>query len=473
MTCEIMASSPNAQPDTIVVDSVHGDIRLTPRERRIIDTASFQRLRHLKQLGMGQVTYPNATHSRFAHSLGVLGVMRRVTRVAREPLRLSDEDMEDVCLAGLLHDIGHYPYSHLMEKIDHVTLTEEFIEGGKSIELDTVAYPDHEAVGGMIVTGQRDLITAIGSKARAQEIAKLFRGEAVGREQLAKLIHSSLDMDRLDYLLRDAKATGVPYGRIDLNYLLNNMRTSPSGMLGVDAKALPAAEQCLFARFFMYRTVYFHKTTFGLEEACRQLLRRLRDLETRGLARDGNAIRKIATTKMLGKFTDAYVDSLINTASGKKDSLIQTLANAIRHRRPPKLLKEVCILAERETKHHAGTTFRQNCRHRLAALASEFDVPLGCFLVCDTPPKTIEQRGGRLSESQARGLKPQEKEEVIKVFQPGQAEPVSLVSVTHSLASICSNHFFQAFRLYLVRDDKTDEGTVDRICDTVANWDQP
>src|SRR5882724_10963246 len=109
----------------LVVDSIHGDIHLNAVERQVVDTASFQRLRHLRQLGMAQATYPNATHTRFAHSIGVLGIMEHISRVAKEALSLSDEQAEDIRLAGLLHDIGHYPYSHLMEKIDKVQTTEE------------------------------------------------------------------------------------------------------------------------------------------------------------------------------------------------------------------------------------------------------------------------------------------------------------------------------------------------------------
>src|SRR5947209_17172315 len=121
-----MASTQEVPRNKLIVDSIHGDIHLTPIELRVVDTASFQRLRHLKQLGMAQVTYPNATHTRFAHSVGVVGIMEHITRVAKEALSLTAEDIEDIRLAGLLHDIGHYPYSHLMEKIDKVQLTEDF-----------------------------------------------------------------------------------------------------------------------------------------------------------------------------------------------------------------------------------------------------------------------------------------------------------------------------------------------------------
>ena len=228
----------------LIVDAIHGDIHLTDLERRVIDTASFQRLRHLKQLGMAQVTYPNATHTRFAHSIGVLGIMERITQLAKEPLELSDEQIVDIRLAGLLHDVGHYPYSHLMERVDKVQLTEEVVDTKtpRTLDASIEKYPDHEDVGEMILLNQTDLVEAIGGIESAERVAKLFTKSSEDA-QLSKLISSSLDMDRLDYLLRDAHAAGVAFGRIDLPYLLNNFCISNDGMVGVSDKALSAVEQ--------------------------------------------------------------------------------------------------------------------------------------------------------------------------------------------------------------------------------------
>lgn len=454
----------------IVVDSIHGDVHLSELERRLIDTPSFQRLRNLKQLGMGHVTYPNATHTRFSHSLGVLGVMGRVADVAGQALGLGDEDKENLRLAGLLHDIGHYPYSHLMEGIDKVQLTEEFVESIKTINASSERYPSHEELGELIVTQREDVLEAIGGKERAGIIASLFRGYQIETEQLSRLVHSSLDIDRLDYLLRDAHATGVPYGRIDLNYLLNNLRVSPKGVVGIDLKALPAAEQCLFARFFMYRAVYYHKTTYALEEACRQLLRRLRDQEAAGLAGDGNEIRSIVTSNQFGQFTDAYVDRVVHEAAQSSDEIIQSLANTIGSRRPPRLLKEVPVFEERGSRHHAGSSFRRDCRHRLSDLAKRHSIPLGRFLYCETKPLSVEERGPQMTEHDARHLRPLEKEEIIKVFLLGQQEPTSIVSIPYSIVAACAGHFFRTFRLYLVPDFNTSDERVDALRQEVRNW---
>src|ERR1700744_1380718 len=110
-----MASS-HRKASRVVNDNIHGDIALTEDEWKVVNTATFQRLRSLKQLGMGHLVYPNATHTRFAHSLGVFHVTCRVLDKL-EPTVLDQEQKADLRFAALLHDIGHYPYSHLMERV--------------------------------------------------------------------------------------------------------------------------------------------------------------------------------------------------------------------------------------------------------------------------------------------------------------------------------------------------------------------
>lgn len=249
----------HSKKKSIIVDPLHGDIHLTPREREVIATPTFQRLRHIKQLGMGHLTYPNATHTRFAHSLGVFAIMKKIVNMPDSEANqiLNDEEKEDLCFAALVHDIGHYPYSHLMERVDNVALTEDIVASGKSKDKsvsfpdEILQYPHHETLGKEIITSQPDIIKAFRGKERAEDVARLFSKTESAKPLLSNLIHSSLDMDRLDYLQRDSHAAGVPYGQVDMNYLLNCMRISSEGVVGVDAKALPAAEQFLMARFFM------------------------------------------------------------------------------------------------------------------------------------------------------------------------------------------------------------------------------
>ena len=327
----------------VVNDNIHGDIALRADEWKVVNTATFQRLRSLKQLGMAHLVYPNATHTRFAHSLGVFRIMCRVLENLRDS-GLTDEQQSDLRLAALLHDVGHYPYSHLMERVGNVKLTEEEItqSSERTISGRTEGYPDHEKLGRHILESQTDIRDSLGGEERSRKIGALFSRLEGSDKQLSKLIHSSLDMDRLDYLLRDARAAGVPYGEIDLNYLLNSTRMSPSGALGVDIKALAAAEHFLLARVFMHRVVYYHKTTYGLEEVCRQLLRRVRDSGRYDLAADGKAIFAIGGGADLRTFTDDYVDRIIyKAATDSHDTIIKILATSLIQRRPPRLLVEI------------------------------------------------------------------------------------------------------------------------------------
>ncbi len=471
-----MASSRRDGPEKLIVDSIHGDIHLKGCEVQVIDTPSFQRLRQLKQLAMAQMVYPAATHTRFAHSIGALGIMRRILTAAEENgISLTPEKKEDLRLAALLHDIGHYPYSHLMEGIDKVSLIEEQVETSeaeeKTIDKSGTPYPEHDFVGTLIVTKQSDLIEALGGVKRAEEIANLFgpKRPTENKEslQLSKLVHSSLDMDRLDYLLRDSQATGVPYGQIDINYLLNNLKVSPSGAVGISEKAMPAAEQFLIARFFMHRTVYHHKTTFGMEEVCRQLIRRLRAQGKYGIPKDGKEIEKLVASEALGTFTDAFVDEIIQKAVNDENQVIQLLARSIKKRQPPQRLKEVNVLISRQEikGHHVGTTFKLNCRLRLSKLAKDFNIPLEQFILCETKPFYLEKRGHLVATEEAW-----DEEELIKVFEAGESEPKSLVDIPYSLVSRCAGLVFQSFRLYVVYDGEKKDSVITKLREAVKDW---
>jgi len=470
-----MASSRN-KPTRVVNDNIHGDIALTNDEWKVVNTATFQRLRSLKQLGMGHLVYPNATHTRFAHSLGVFRIMCRVLEKLQSK-QLNVEDQADLRFAALLHDIGHYPYSHLMERVANVTLAEEEITNSdkKTISGQKNEYPYHEELGRHILESQTDICEALGDRDRARKIGALFSRSEGTNQQLSKLIHSSLDMDRLDYLLRDARAAGVPYGEIDLNYLLNNIRISRKGMLGVDEKALAAAEHFLLSRVFMHRAVYYHKTTFGFEEACRQLLRRVRDSNRYKnlFAKDGDRIRKICGGLELRGFTDDYVDSVIyEAATDESDPIIQILASCLVARRPPRLLGEICGLEEKTNQYPPSMFFKQKCRDGLRALANKYGLQVEQFLLCGPKPIKFEERGSLFSRAAAEDLKPEEREELIKVFLKGHGEPQSIVDIGGSIIKSLSNQVFSIQRLYLVESNLEPE-KLQQIKNEVFEWTKP
>lgn len=487
-----MTSSQHDSSGKIVVDSIHGDIHLRDREIRIIDTASFQRLRRLKQLAMAQMVYPTATLTRFAHCIGALGTMIRIIRAAKENgFGFEPEQEENLRLAALLHDVGHYPYSHLMEKVDWVELTEECVESPACVSrpFDAVKsnYPSHEEVGRLIVTSQPDLLEALGGHDRAKAVTDMFTRSEAADPQLSKLIHSSFDIDRWDYLQRDSYATGVPYGRIDINYLLNNLKVSQDGVIGFREKALASLEHFLLARFFMHRVVYFHKTTYGLEEACRQLLRRLRDREHKrqGVPVGREDIEKIVKSEELSQFTDAFIDNIVLKTATDEDvqtednRVIHALALSIQGRRPPVLLKEVPVCEETESQYHAGKTFMQNCKTKLSGLAEQTKIPLGQFLLCQPrievvkPPQ--EKRYGQMASLTGEDIKKKafkEEGDDIKVFMRGTDQPVSLMDIEHSLIARYAKHSLQLFRLYVVWGGGHEDRVITQLRETVKDWDR-
>ncbi|MBN2133614.1 MAG: HD domain-containing protein [Sedimentisphaerales bacterium] len=483
-----MASSQDNYPGRFIVDSIHGDIHLTKREWKVVDTASFQRLRHIKQLQMGQVTYPNATHTRFVHCLGTLHIMQRVLKAAKEHgINLDGDERENLRLAALLHDVGHYPYSHLLEGVDKVDLLEERVkppEADKKQTLDlerkAIPYPSHVSVGGLVVTRQPDMLAAIGGEAKAKKVAALFSGEEIENKKMSRLISSSWDLDRFDYLQRDSYATGLPYGRIDLNYLLNSLRGNSEGEIGVHERAIPAVEHFLMARYFMHRTVYYHRTTWAIEEACRQLLRRLRDGEKYGVPEDGQQIKEIVTSRNIHTFTDSYVDAIVRQAISDPDDVIGSLAWSIQSRNPPKLLKEVSVFSEKAETLHRGTVFRERCLRDLAGVAHQKEIALGRFLLCELPPITVEKAVSRYTASEYRQASSEalrqsirDENEIVKVFEEGSDNPKSLLEIDQSIVKKLAGQVFRTYRLYFVPSKKEKTSPVEDLRALVADWDRP
>jgi HD superfamily phosphohydrolase len=229
----------------ILRDPLWNNIRVDELTLRLIDTRTFQRLRNIRQLGLAYVVYPGATHSRFEHALGAYHLSRQTLALLCESddaFPISGEDQTIIRSAALLHDIGHYPFSHALEEIGQ-------------LHHEDVARP-------LITTGEvAEILTdRIGAHA-PERIFELIRG--VSASPLQGLISGSLDLDKIEYLKRDAFMCGVPYGEIDVDRLTNSMLVlddpeSGRPTLGVREKGLSALESLLFAKYQMYRNVYWH-----------------------------------------------------------------------------------------------------------------------------------------------------------------------------------------------------------------------
>jgi HD superfamily phosphohydrolase len=458
----------SSDKDNIIVDSIHSDIHLNNIEWKVINTPSFQRLRHIKQLQMSHLVYPSATHTRFVHSIGTLAIMNKTLK----QLSFDDKTKENLQLASLLHDIGHYPYSHLVEQIGNTKLTEELL----GAEIALAKYPKHEKTGEMIILHQKDILRALGDEDKAQKIVSIFTGS---NPDLSPFITSSFDLDRMDYLLRDSYATGVPYGRIDINYLLNHVKINDNKIVCLSEKAVPAAEQFLMARFFMYRTVYWHKTTCAMEEACRHLLKRLCD-KGKSILPTETAEETFKSDKLLA-FTDAYIDRVIQKAVYHKgnedaDKTIRILAESIVFRRPPKLLKEVAFWHEDKHKNNDGKNFKHNLKNQIGLLAKKHNLLPGQFIFCEKAQK-IEKEEVLKTTKELKEMSPSEMEkeervygEIIKIFRGKDKTPQSLMDRDDSIIRKFEGHTFFLYRLYVALGANDKPEATNTLKKEVKDW---
>jgi hypothetical protein len=231
---------------------------------RLIDTPEFQRLRRIKQLGLGLYTYQGAEHSRFTHSLGALHLMTRILDRLGETYTIAPQDRLAVRAAALLHDVGHAPFSHAMEK--------------------TLAV-HHEQLTVLAVTSEETALhktLSSYSPQLPQRVASIIEGN-FKPAALAQLVSSQLDVDRMDYLLRDSLMTGAKYGLYDLEWIINALQIDEAGdRVYVAARGVYAVEEYLQARYYMFRQVYFHRTLRSAEAVLRSALRRALELTAKG-----------------------------------------------------------------------------------------------------------------------------------------------------------------------------------------------
>lgn len=210
-------------------DPIHGYIEIAPYIEKLLDTRTVQRLRNVKQLGWTNLVYPGANHTRFEHSLGTYYLASRLGS------ELSEEERREIEIAALLHDIGHGPYSH-----DSEDIIEEYTRRKHD---DVLFLLEKEEIA--------SILDEFGIK------PSTISSHIQGKTKIGQIITGSLDVDRMDYLIRDSYYTGVAYGIVDYEHLLRNIRFYDSNIV-LYYRGLKSAESLLMSRFLMYPSVYDH-----------------------------------------------------------------------------------------------------------------------------------------------------------------------------------------------------------------------
>lgn len=229
-----------------IVDPIHDFIRVHETELKIIDSPIFQRLRRIRQLSGAHLTYPSAQHSRFEHSLGVMHIAGQAAFALKEKGFLKTDQIQEIRLAALLHDVGHGPFSHLFEEVLQIK---------KKIS--------HEEIGKKII--QKSEIGDILSKSGfdKKHITKLAFGYPKYRF-VNEIISGSLSADMMDYLQRDGYFTGAEHAKIDHKRIIQSMDVYRT-KLALEKSALYSFESMILSRYQMFKAVYFHKTVRSAE----------------------------------------------------------------------------------------------------------------------------------------------------------------------------------------------------------------
>lgn len=343
----------------IINDPIYGCIGLSKLEVRLLDTRAMQRLRRIRQMGFSSYVFPSGEHSRFVHSLGVLYIMGRMCNelyrqygeVNADGINFSIEDVRIVRIAALLHDVGHFPFSHLSEVvysyIDNKTNSslmlndnalEKDIKNTDDNLISSIAnygkhkQHDHEHLGAEIIKKDKEISVILDEAGIDKDtIGKIIYGDGSVNPIYAQLLHSSLDADRLDYLLRDSRQAGVVFGKIELDYIIRQIRIKSVhlkngniNLIVFDQRGQHAIEHFLMGRYFHYTQVVMHKTSMAIEAVAKALLYKM--LESHNgefFSSYEKIVEKIGTDEFYGLTDDIFWVKLSEYCANAKEKYIK------------------------------------------------------------------------------------------------------------------------------------------------------
>jgi len=398
-----------------------------------------------------------------------------------ESLRSKDKDAvpEDHFLkqriAALLHDIGHYPYSHLMEKIDWGS-AEKYMSKKDQSEVKDASrpkeYPKHDRLGEIVITERKDIKEKLEENGiDPKDIVAIVRGRHI---EIPPLLNASLDVDRLDYLMRDSLNTGLPYGKVDLNYIVNNLELISEGdekEIVVRDKARSSIEHMLMGRYFMFNTVYMHKTVFAFEEIIRKIVLILWNKGK--IYKSGEDIERMArddSDEFLA-FHDGYLDELIDIhANDRTDKTLAALCSAVKLRKPPKLVYEISELTFNDRNpSEEYTVLRRGWSDKVKEFAKETRIPEERWIFRDIKGPEFEKLHPFVSLAEAKKLydsKEQVLRELVKV-KKGSGEPTNLLEDDSSILHYMSRLKPRLCRIYVLG---IDDVQASKISDKIEKW---
>jgi len=475
-----------------IADPLHGSIGLSELEIKILDTPVFQRLRNIKHLGFASYVYPSADYSRFSHSIGVCHIIGKILDgIGNNGFKVDSEICKKYRLAGLLHDIGHYPFSHVMEKaIEPIlkvkTFTIDRSNRSQDDQNDNINgfchYVSHENLGAEILAHDPGLNLVFTKEGiNGSEISSIFRRQFIKDEKdlprYANIISSDLDADRLDFLPRTSVLTGLPYGSVDLNYLVNQFvfAKDPEGKehLCLFSRAMKAADHLLISRYYDYHQVAFHKAVIGFECLFIDIVRHLLG---ENLNCDREYLIGLIKNSEWQNFDDCSMIALIREVFKKtNDGFLKRKIYALLNRIPYSCVAECEFVGDDQNRDRWETTFvkeRSQVEERIEEWSEFFKIDKQLWHVWSKPTEKLTKCGSRFTyeETQAPGDREGEVDRLVRIIRKSDGMCRPIIKTENSLLSLLSNCRVYGFRVYVLIPENMDRlQTARKIGEKIRN----
>ena len=465
-------------------DPIHKTIGLSELEIEIINSRAFQRLRNIKQLGLINYVFPGADYTRFSHSIGVCHLTGKIFDAIHEKKTggINDREKQIARLAGLLHDIGHYPFSHAMEDAIKAHVSDDAGEMSGLVKKDTPAngdpytppekYYNHESIGREIISRDREIKSILDNfdiepKIEPLEVYQLFTRASDVPLPDANMISSDLDADRLDYLLRSAYHIGLPYGSTDLDYILRQIKIDNEEKICISPKALRTIDHFLLCRYFDYSQVIFHKTVAGFEEVLKSVIQYL--ISKNPICYSPDAIITAIETGKWYEFDDTYILNLINKHVKAEETPIEikTLLKSIKERNPPKeilKLEYIDDTNDRQLNEYRGRI--SDFHHIKNTISDEFKIPKEYIFIWDNGGLEITKIGKTVEISKSQHMSEEEIDKLnqsVRIFDRITKKSVPIMERNDSLMFILSGKALYSIRIFILFPNKPTEDDINRI----------
>lgn len=456
-------------------DPIHNTVGLSKAEIEIIDSRAFQRLRNVKQLGLASYVFPGADYTRFSHCIGVCHLTGKMYDAYRK-VKPADEstdikkEKQKYRLAGLLHDIGHYALSHSMEEaIDLYIDTVEKNETSSLIKIkensdnvvDEVSAPikplNHESVGRVILLNDDEIKNILSNYGYSPEdIYNLFSRNGETTNNVANLISSDLDADRLDYLLRSAHYVGLPYGSSDLEYILRQITVDRDGQICTHSKALRTVDHFLLCRYFDYSQVIFHKTVAGFEQVLKKVIVYL--IENKKLIYSPDHVIKSIKTGEWYEYDDAHIMKHIKDAYNDDSvpSDIKLMMKSIIERKPPKEVVKIEYIDDLdEDKYNTFLSEVDILESLVEVVSREFDISPNNICVWNNNRLKITKAAKTVNISKSLSMSASDSDNInqsVRIHERLTNSSTPIMERKDSLMSILSEKCLYSARMFIMLD---------------------